>query len=87
MAIQGDMYCRLDKEQKAIELLKDAKKMAMQFDENPYWGLESFRFIEIKEDWYVHDSLGETAMIAIEKSLLEFASNKTQKLWEQILTS
>ncbi len=87
MAIQGDMYCRLGKEQKAIELLKGAKKMAMQFDENPYWGLESFRFIEIKEDWYIHDSLGETAMMSIEKSLSEYASSKGKKLWEQIFTS
>ena len=84
MAIQGDGYCRLGKEQKAVQLLKDAKKMAMQFDEEPYWGLESFRFIEIKEDWYVHDSLGETAMMAIEKSLSEYASNRTKKLWEKI---
>jgi hypothetical protein len=74
----------LGKEQKAVQLLKDAKKMAMQFDEEPYWGLESFRFIEIKEDWYVHDSFGETAMMAIEKSLSEYASDKTKKLWEKI---
>lgn len=84
MAIQGDVYCRLEQEEKAIQLLKTAKKMAIQFDENPYWGVGSFRFIEIKEDWHIHDSLGETAMMVIEKMLEEFASNKTQKLWKKI---
>ena len=83
MAIQGDVHCRLGEEKKAIQLLKDAKKMAMQFDENPYWGLESFRFIEIEEDWDIHDSLGETAMIAIEKMLEDFASEKTKELWKK----
>lgn len=87
MAIQGDVYCRFGEEQKAIQLLKDAKIMAIQFDEDPYWGLEGFRFIEIKEDWYIHDSLGETAMMAIEKMLEEYASDKTKKLWKQIFTS
>ena len=47
----GDEYCRLGKEQKAVQLLKDAKKMAM---------------------------------MAIEKSLSEYASDKTKKLWEKI---
>lgn len=84
MAIQGDVYCRFGEEQKAIQLLKEAKEMAVQFDENPYWGLESFRFIEIGEDWYIHDSLGETAMMAIENMLEEFAVDKTKKLWKKI---
>lgn len=84
MAIQGDMYCRLQKEEKAIDLLTEAKKLATQFDKNPYWGLENFRFIEMNEAWDIHDSIGETAILAIEKFLMEDATSDTKKLWEKI---
>lgn len=84
MAIQGDMYCRLQNEKQAFELLTDAKAMAAQFDENPYWGLENFRFIELNEAWDIHDSIGQTAILAIEKYLLEDAGSETRTLWEKI---
>lgn len=58
--------------------------MILQFDENPYWGLENFRFIELNETWDIHDSIGEIAMMAIEKYLLEEAGSETRTLWEKI---
>lgn len=87
MVIQGDMYCRLQQELKALELLTKAKTLATQFDKNPYWGLENFRFIEINEAWDIHDSIGETAILAIEKFLMEDATSETRNLWADIITS
>ena len=84
MAIQGDMYCRLQNEKKAFELLSKAKEIAIQFDEDPYWGVDNFRFIELNEAWDIHDSIGETAISAIEKFMLEDATNNTKKLWEKL---
>lgn len=84
MAIQGDMFCRLKNEKKAFEVLSKAKTLAIQFDENPYWGLENFRFIELNEAWDIHDSIGETAMMAIEKYISKEADHDTKVIWEKI---
>lgn len=84
MAIQGDMYCRLRNEKKAFEVLSKAKTLAIQFDENPYWGLENFRFIELNETWDIHDSIGETAMMAIEKYISKEADHDTKVIWKKI---
>ena len=84
LAMESDMFYRLGQKEKAAEYLQVAKKTAERFDASPYYGVQHLRFIEHDETASAHDSLGETAMMTIEKYVAENGDMMFKALWHQI---
>lgn len=88
LVVQAHMYYKLDDKKKAMKVMKEAKVLAKKFDAQPTYGVEYIRFMESEEKATAHDSLGETAMEAIEKYILTDVGQHDEiefiEIWERI---
>ena len=69
---------------KAVERLKEAKRIALRFDSDPDYDVKNLRFIHINDSLMLRDSLGKTCMDAIEASMTYLKATELEKLWEEI---
>lgn len=84
LAMESDMFYRLSQKEKALEYLQIAKQTAERFDAAPNYRVDHLRFIVHDETASAHDSLGETAMMTIEKYINENGDLKFKELWQQV---
>ena len=68
----------------AEQYLRRARETALEFDASPSYLAENIRFVACKERASGHDSMGSTALAAVEKLVGEFDLEALHTLWEEI---
>ena len=80
-AIRADIQLSLCKNEDAINSLRQAKDIALRFDEAPNYSASNIRFVSCQIPATAFDDLGDTAMIGIEEYIASLEKVELLNLW------
>ena len=80
-AIRADIQLSLCKNEDAINSLRQAKDIALRFDEAPNYSASNIRFVSCQIPATAFDDLGDTAMIGIEEYIASLEKIELLNLW------
>lgn len=84
LAYYGEVCLKLGRRDEAYDVLKRARKNAMEFDANPGYSAGNIRFVDLDRPYTGHDSLGATAMEGIKNLINQLNSPEIEAIWEEI---
>ena len=74
----------LNKKEDAINSLRQAKTIALLFDEAPSYDASNIRFFSCGTPATAFDDLGETAIIGIDNLIAKHEKNELSDLWRRV---
>ena len=80
-AIRADLQLSLCNDEDAINSLRQARDIALQFDEAPNYSASSIRFVSCQIPATIFDDLGDTAMIGIDDYIASQEKRELLDLW------
>lgn len=84
LVVKAVCHLNLEQPEAAADALRRARETALEFDAAPSYLAENIRFVACKERASGHDSMGSTALAAVEKLVGEFDLEALHTLWEEI---
>ena len=83
-AIRADIQLSLCKTEDAINSLRQAKDIALRFDEAPNYSASSIRFVSSQIPATAFDDLGDVAMIGIDNYIVSQEKSELLDLWKRV---
>ena len=83
-AVRADVQLSLCKKEDAINSLRQAKEIALRFDEAPNYNASSIRFVSCQTLATSFDDLGDTAMIGIDDYIASQEKSELLNLWRMV---
>ena len=79
--VRADILLSLCKKEEAIKSLRQAKKIALRFDEAPNYNAASIRFVSCQTSATAFDDLGDTALIGVDDLVASYEKSELLNLW------
>ena len=79
--VRADILLSLCKKEEAIKSLRQAKKIALRFDEAPNYNAASIRFVSCQTSATAFDDLGDTALIGVDDLIASYEKSELLNLW------
>ena len=83
-AIRADIQLSLGRNEEAANSLRQAKEIALRFDEAPDHSASSIRFVSGQRPATAFDDLGDTAMIGLDDHIAGQESSELLDLWRRV---
>ena len=83
-AVRAGIQVSLGMKEDAMSSLRQAKRMALRFDEAPNYDASNIRFISCRIPATAFDDLGDTAMIGVENLITSYESSELLDLWRKV---
>ena len=83
-AVRADIQLSLCKSEDAINSLREAKDIALRFDEAPNYSASSIRFVSCQIPATAFDDMGDTAMIGIDDFIASQEKSELLNLWRMV---
>ena len=83
-AVRADIHLSLNEKEDAINSLRQAKAIALQFDEAPNYNASSIRFVSCETPATSFDDIGDTAMLGIDNVVMDCRNDELTELWRTI---
>ena len=83
-AVRADILLSLNATKDAIDSLRQAKGIALQFDEAPNYDSSSIRFVSCQTPATAFDDFGDTAMIGVDNVITECEKSELLDLWRRV---
>lgn len=84
-AIRAEILLSLGRKEDALHNLRQAKTIAMRFDEAPSYNASNIRFVSCQKTAMAFDDMGETAMISLDYVIAQFfEKQELLDLWRAI---
>lgn len=83
-AIRADILLSLNRKGDVISCLRQAKNIALQFDEAPNYDASSIRFVCCQTSATAFDDFGDTAMIGVDNTIAECEKRELLDLWRMV---
>lgn len=75
------MQLYLGQKKEAVTSLREAKKLALQFDASPTYDFQNVRFVDDGKSAAYVDDMGGSALESIENTILQFVCEEIMELW------
>lgn len=83
-AVRADILLSLDEKEDAINSLRQAKVIALQFDEAPNYDASNIRFVSCQIPATAFDDFGDTAMIGVDNVIKDCEKRELLDLWRVV---
>ena len=83
-AVRAEVLLSLNKKEDAINRPRQAKTIALLFDEAPSYDASNIRFFSCGTPATAFDDLGETAIIGIDNLIAKHEKNELSDLWRRV---
>lgn len=84
LATQAYVYIRLNDVEQARTALREARRLALWFDEAPCYDTANVRFVTLDKRTTAHDNLGDTALQAVARGVEERKCEALSRLWKEL---
>lgn len=74
----------LNEKEDAIYCLRQAKAIALRFDEAPNYDAANIRFVSCEVPATAFDDFGDTAMLSVDSVVMDYENNELIELWGTI---
>ena len=82
--IRARILLSLNQKEDAANSLRQAKAIALSFDEAPNYDAASIRFVSCQEPATAFDDFGDTAMIGVEEAVAACKKGELSDLWRMV---
>lgn len=83
-AVRADILLSLCRKEDAINSLRQAKNIALRFDEAPNYNASDIRFVFCQTPATAFDDLGDTAMIGVDELIADYEKSELLSLWRMV---
>ena len=83
-AVRADILLSLCRKEDAINSLRQAKNIALRFDEAPNYNASDIRFVSCQTPATAFDDLGDTAMIGVDELIADYEKSELLSLWRMV---
>lgn len=83
-AVRADIQLSLCRKEEAVNSLRQAKELALGFDEAPNYNASSIRFVSCQTSATAFDDLGDTAMIGVDDLIASYEKSELLDLWRRV---
>lgn len=82
--IRAAIHLSLNEKEDAIYCLRQAKAIALRFDEAPNYDAANIRFVSCEVPATAFDDFGDTAMLSVDSVVMDYENNELIELWGTI---
>lgn len=83
-AARAQILLSLNKKEDALNSLRQAKAIALQFDQAPDYDASSIRFVSCQKPATAFDDIGDTAMIGLDSMIAQYEKQELIDLWRMV---
>ncbi len=83
-AVRAEILLSLNQNENAVNSLRQAKTIALQFDEAPSYDASNIRFVSCQTPATSFDDLGDTAMIGVDYAIADCEKSELLDLWRMV---
>lgn len=83
-AARAEILLSLNKKEDALKSLRQAKAIALQFDQAPNYDASNIRFVSCQRPATAFDDIGDTAMIGLDSMIAQYEKQDLIDLWRKV---